>query len=219
MAEEVANKVVYAIADAIHFLEGVETSYDKHKDTKDLPDAFHNVRKRVKLTKNALKCIESCINNRGYDEKSSQEVRSDVESCKQKAKNLQTLFREVVPPGRIPRLDRYRKVVRDLGGVGNNRVETLMVGLVGDVQSLVPKCTIQQNENATEAVGKEAMEELAAAFEELSAMTPSLSEDSFGNSFNNWSTGIQNVHTGKGTQNNNTGYGMQYVGHTQTFGR
>lgn len=89
-----------------------------------------------------------------------------------------------------------------------------MAGLLGDMQSLVPKCMIQQNGNATEAVGKEVMEELAAASEELSAMPPSLSEDSTGNSVNNWSTGTQNVNTGKGTQNNNTGAGMQYIGHT-----
>lgn len=78
---------------------------------------------------------------------------------------------------------------------------------------------IQQNGNATEAVGKEVMEELAAASEELSAMLPSLSEDPTGNSVHNWSIGTQNVNTGEGTQNNNTGTGMQYNGHTQTFTR
>lgn len=219
MADEVANEVVDTVADAIKFLEGVKTAYNRSKDTSDLPDAFHVALGKVELLNSTLARVQDCVGNHVYDQKSYQDMKSDVESCKQKAENLQTLFRKVTPPSSKPRLDRYREVVRDLGGVGENRVETLMAGLLGDVQSLVPKCMTQQSGKAIEVVAKDVMEELAAAFEELSAMPPSLSEDPSGNSINNWSTGTQNVNTGKGTQNNNTGAGMQYNGHTQTFTR
>ncbi|PSN58708.1 hypothetical protein BS50DRAFT_627067 [Corynespora cassiicola Philippines] len=186
-------------------------AYNISKDTNDLPDAFHVVLRKVEPLNNTLARV--------HDQKSCQEMKSDVESCKQKAENLQTLFRKVVPPSNKPKLDHYREVVRDLGGVGENRVETLMAGLLDDVQSLVPKCTIQRNGKAAELVGNDVMEELAAVFEELPAMPPSLSEDPSGNSVNNWNTGTQNVNTGEGTQNNNTGADMQYISHTQTFSR
>lgn len=219
MANEVANEVVDTIADAIQKLGGVKMAYDGSKDMKDLPDAFHTVLKKVELVNGTLERVKSYISDNVYDQKSCLEMQSDVERCKKKAENLQTLFDKVTPSRSKPRLDRYREVVRDLGGVRENRVETLMAGLLDDVQSLVPKCTVRQNGNVTEAVEKEMMEELAAASKELSALSPSLSEDPSGSSVNNWSTGTQNVNTGEGIQNNNTGTGTQYNGHTQTFGR
>jgi hypothetical protein len=217
MAEDMANEVTNTIADAINCLKEMEKAYKKSKEPENIPDAFHEVHKKVELVKNTLGCVEDWISDHVHDQKSCEEIKTNVDGCKQKAENLQTLFRKVVPWSEKPKLDRYREVARDLGGVGENRVEALMVGLLGDVQNLVAKCTIQQKGKTIEGIEKGKIEELTAAVEELSALAPSLVEDPAGNSVNNWSTGTQNVNAGKGTQNNNTGAGMQYIGHTQNF--
>ncbi|KAH8694323.1 hypothetical protein GQ44DRAFT_779829 [Phaeosphaeriaceae sp. PMI808] len=197
MADDVANEVTDTIAHTITALKGVEKAYNKSEETKDLPDAFHEVLKRVELVKGTLKRVEGHVSEHDHDKKSCQEMKSDVKCCE---------------------LERYREVARGLGGVDENRVGTLMIGLLEDVQSLVAKCVIERDGNVIEAVGKDQVEELAKAIEVPSAMQPSL-EDASGNSINNWSKGTQNINTGKGTQNNNTGSGKQFIGEKQYFGK
>lgn len=217
MADDAANEVIDALADTVTALEGVQKAYNKSKATEDLPNAFNEVVGRVELVKAILGRVESHVSEHGHDEKSCVEMKAHLQCCEQKAKNVQVLFRKVVPPSTKPRLERYREAARGLGGVTENRVEALMVGLLGDVQSLVARCRVERGGIVTEALGKDQTEELTKAIEELSALPPSLSEDASENSINNWSNGTQNINTGKGTQNNNTGDGQQYIGQTQNF--
>lgn len=131
MADEVAHEVVDTIANAINLFEGVKTAYSRSKDISSLPDAFHEVPRKAELVHNTLERVQYCMSNHVYGQKSYQEMKSDVESCKQKAENLRALFRKVVPPSNQSKLDRHREAARDLGRVGENKVETLIAGLLG----------------------------------------------------------------------------------------
>jgi len=48
-------------------------------------------------------------------------------------------------------------------------------------------------------------------------MPPSLSEDTPGDSINNYGSGTLNANAGDGTQNNNTGSGKQFIGDKAIF--
>jgi len=58
---------------------------------------------------------------------------------------------------------------------------------------------------------------LATEAEHHRRSTPSLPEDTPGNSISNYGSGTINANTSEGTQNNNTGSGKQYIGQNQYF--
>ncbi|PVH70779.1 hypothetical protein DL98DRAFT_660977 [Cadophora sp. DSE1049] len=213
-----ANKVVNNIDDTISALDGVRKACGNINETTDLPDAFHKVLEKVELVTDTLSYAERHIRTHDQDEQACQEMDPDVESCKTQADSLKRVFRAVVPQANIPRLQRYRMAASNLGGVGKNRVEILMKGILEDVHHLVGKCVIERGASVIKAVDEAQVEKLLKAIEELSAMPPSLSEDASGKSINNYGPGTQNVNAGEGTQNNNTGKGRQFIGQSQYFG-
>ncbi|OCK76161.1 SesA protein, partial [Lepidopterella palustris CBS 459.81] len=184
--------------------------YANIKDGEDLPQAFHEVAKKVELVVGTLRIAKTHILKSTPDEKSCKEIKPTVERCKEKASRLENIFHQVVPQASTPRPERYRLAVTALGK--GNRVETLMKGMLEDVKLLAGNQAVKA---ATEAeIGK-----LVKAIEELVAMPPSLSEDTPGNSINNYGSGTVNANTGEGTQNNNTGSGKQFNGQYQYFGK
>lgn len=165
--------------------------------------------KKVELVVGTLRIAKTHILKSTPDEKSCKEIKPTVERCKEKASRLENIFHQVVPQASTPRPERYRLAVTALGK--GNRVETLMKGMLEDVKLLAGNQAVKA---ATEAeIGK-----LVKAIEELVAMPPSLSEDTPGNSINNYGSGTVNANTGEGTQNNNTGSGKQFNGQYQYFG-
>jgi hypothetical protein len=83
-----------------------------------------------------------------------------------------------------------------------------MKGMLEDIKLLV-------SNQAVKAITEAEVEKLVKAIEEMSAMPPSLPEDSPGNSINNYGFGTINANTGIGTQNNNTGSGKLFIGEKQ----
>ncbi|KAJ4352525.1 uncharacterized protein N0V89_007874 [Didymosphaeria variabile] len=222
MDDDMASDVIESVGDTTTALQEVEKSYSECKETEDLPNAFCKVLQRVDLVKRTLQYFSSHVSEHEHDKEFWEEAKANMDRCEQRAKNVQVLFRKVVPARNKSRLERYRETAKTLGGIEENKVETLMVGLLGDVKSLAGTCVVELEGPMAEAVEniqiEELSKELSKAIEELIDLPPSLSEVASENSINNWSRGTQNINTGRGTQNNNTSNGQQYIGQSQTFG-
>ena len=205
-----AGLVLGLISSIITVIDTIVKVYNDVKDAEGVPITFREITRRLPLIRDTLRIAEAHINGHSLDEESCRAIKPIVEGSKDKALRLEIMFRKVVPQANVSRLDRYRIAVRALGK--GNRVETLMKGMLEDVQLLAGNHAIKA---ATEAeVGK-----LIKAIEELSAMPSSMSEDMSGNSIYNYGSGTQNVNAGDGTQNNNTGSGKQFIGERQYFGK
>lgn len=191
MSAAQASQIVGSINSITSTLDTTAEVYANIKDGEDLPQAFHEVAKRIQLIVHTLQIAKKHILKSTPDEKSCKEMKPTMERCKDKALRLEDIFHQVVPQGSTPRPERYRLAVTELGK--GNRVEALMKGMLGDVKLLA-------GNQAVKAVTKAEVEKLVKAIEEMSAMPPSLSEDTPGNSINNYGSGTVNANTGEGTQ-------------------
>jgi hypothetical protein len=196
-------EVIGIISGTIAILDAVTKVYSAVIDASGLPPAFRDVARRLPLVQHTLQTAETHLNKYNPDEESYRAMKPTLEGCKDKAKRLEKIFQKVVPRDNTPTLERYFMAVRTVGK--GDRVETLMKGMLEDVQLLTGNRAI---EAATEAqVG-----ELEKALKEVSTIPPSLPTDGSSPSITNFGPGPQNIHTGSGNQNNNTGSGQQFNG-------
>jgi hypothetical protein len=205
-----ASLVVGLISGTIQIIDGIAKAYRLAKDVNALPQAFREVAQRLPLVRSTLQTAESHIAAYKPDKDSCNAMKSVVESCGDKAKRLETIFQDVIPPADTPILDRYFKAVQTLGK--GNRVETLMKGILVDVQLLAGNSSIK-------AATKAQVEKLVKAIEELSVIPPSLPEEDSSTTVANYGSGPQSVHTGFGDQYNASGEARQYKAHTMSFGK
>ncbi|OTA01684.1 hypothetical protein A9Z42_0020180 [Trichoderma parareesei] len=131
-------------------------------------------------------------------------MKPSVEGCKDKATNLAVLFTKVVPRAADERMECYRLAVRELGE--RSRVETLMKDAIEDVRDLL------MVDDEMQATTGSYLEELSEALKVVSAIPPSLQDESSSLGIYNYGSGPQNVNTGTGPQNNNNGSGAQING-------
>ena len=204
-----AGLVLGLISSTITIIDTIVKVYNDVKDAGGIPITFREITRRLPLIRNTLGIAEAHITKGSLDGESGRAIKPIVEGCKDKALRLEIMFRKVVPQANISGLDRYRIAIRALGK--GNQVEALMKGMLEDVQLLAGNYAIKASTEAE-------VERLVKAIEELSAMPPSLSKDTPGDSINNYGSGTLNANAGDGTQNNNTGSGKQFIGEKQYFG-
>jgi hypothetical protein len=201
-------EIIGLISGIITILDTVTKLYNNFKDATDLPPAFREVAQKLPLIQDILQTAERHLDDSNPDDESCQAITHIVELCKDKAQRLVAIFQEVSPQPDSSRLERYIRAVKTLGKA--NRVESLMKGILEDVQLLAENRAIQ---GATEAqVGK-----LVEAIQELSSMPPSVPDEGFPHTYYNSGSGPQNINRGDGVQNNNTGSGQQFTGMIQTL--
>jgi hypothetical protein len=217
MVDIEAGRLADSIDDTISALNGVSKACADIEEATDLPDAFRIVLGKVALVTDTLAKAEGHIRTYDQSTKARRTMWKDVEDCMEKALNLRTVFRRVVPKADIARHERYRLAVNDQGKEG--RVEILMKGVLQAVYHLAENCEIENEAQTIKVLDEARAQELVDAIEQMSTIPPSLPESGSGNSINNYGSGTLNANSGRGTQNNNTGSGKQFIGEKQYFGR
>lgn len=209
MTSAEAGLVVGLITSTITVLSTTVKLYSGVKDADDIPAAFHQSAGTSLVIQDVLRTARARINTIGLNQSSCSDIIPVVDRCKNKALQLEILFRKVAPHAAISRYDRYRLAANALGK--QSRVETLTEGILQDVKLLAEHPVVNAETGAE-------MGKLVEAIKDLQELPPSLSEDTLGSSMNNYGSGTMNANTGSGTANNNTSSGRQYIGHTLNFG-
>ncbi|KAK7915280.1 hypothetical protein PG985_012983 [Apiospora marii] len=194
-------EVLGVISAVIRIVDGMKQLYDAASDTSGLPEAFRAVAARLPLVRAIVTSVHHHLERDGFDASSHAAVM--------------TLFDKVVPLDDDPPRDRYLKLARTLGK--GAKVETLMAGLMTDVQLLVSKTGLESSTALQ-------VHELRQAIQEISDMEPSIPDHEFPRET------FTNNHYGSGSQTNNNvagnakvaqnyGSGKQYLAETQNFVR
>lgn len=199
-------EVLGLISSIITVIDTVVQLYNAIKDTPHLPRAFREVVERLPLVRNTLRAAEERIRNYNTDRETCEAIKPTVEKCKEKVEHLESILQQMAPQRGASSLHRYRLAVRRLGK--ESQVEELMKGILEDVQLVAGNRAIQAASEAQVA-------ELLQAINELSEVPSSISECNPSHTFTNYGTGNQFNAPG-GTQNNNTGSGIQFPGSSFT---
>ena len=126
--------VLGVISSVIAIIDGTKKVFDAATDINGLPKEFREAADRLPIVHNILASAKQTIEKGDVEEESCRGVRNVVKACETKAKHLDELFREVLPPEGASRLDRYLLAVKTLGK--GSKVEKLMKGILKDVQLL-----------------------------------------------------------------------------------
>ena len=204
--------VLGVIASIVTIIDGTKKVYDAATNPQGLPEAFREVAGRLPIIENTLKSAKQNIEESKVNDDTCKGVKDTVEACQEKAKSLDKLFHKTIPADGTSRLKRYYMAVKSLGR--GSEVETLMKGMLDDVQLL--SC-----ERGMKTATKAQQEQILKAIEELSAVSPSVPEHEF------QETGFTNANYGSGTQYNAQGENIaqgsarQYMsgGGTMNFGK
>jgi hypothetical protein len=202
-----AGLVLGIISAIISIIDATKQVYEAAEDEAGLPTNFKKSATKLPLISKLLDDAERYVNN-AADESVKFAFTPTLEDCKDRATQLQSLFRNVMPEEGDSRWNRYAKAARTIGKGG--RVERLIGGILDDLQFLATKFP-----EVTTARGKE---QLAKAIEEVSKMEPSL-PDGFEEApaITHNGSGAQNVHMGGGNQYNNNSTGSQINGSGQQY--
>ncbi|PNP60689.1 hypothetical protein FNYG_14579 [Fusarium nygamai] len=201
------------ISGTVSIIEAIRKLYSGLRDSENLPLAFREVLDRLPLVQDILQSAEYDVGN--ADEDSCRAIKKIVERCREKAKRLQTVFKEVAPSEGMSRFERYRMVVRRLGK--GTQVEVLTKEMMEDVRLLVESHVVKA---ATETQ----ITQLLKDIKDLSSMEPSVLDEESSITYNHYGHGGQNVLAGPGSQyvnsgNNSNQYNVTGSSQTINFGR
>ncbi|KAI4861171.1 SesA protein [Hypoxylon rubiginosum] len=196
-----AADVISLISGIIAIIDASLKLYDAIDDASGLPQSFRDVSARLPLVQNTLETASSGLTDetdaRSTTSTSRTALTKVLESCRDKAAALQKVLQAVIPATNASRMTRYLKALRTIPNA--DKVETLMDGILGDLQVLT-------GNHAVKAATRAQVERLIGAAKEgegLNDSSPTVS-------LHNASTGSQYVHSGQGNQNVSTGSGLQF---------
>ncbi|KAH6665449.1 hypothetical protein B0J14DRAFT_606156 [Halenospora varia] len=204
--------VLGVIASVISIIDGTKQVYDAASSTEGLPQTFREVAYRLPIVRSILNYSKQQLDSKEIDETVCNAIEPVIKACEEKAKKLDNLFQHVLAPEDASRLDRYFSAAKTLGKGG--RVETLMKGMLEDVQLLVNTYGMRIPSTQAGAVTQ--------AIEDVSSIAPSIPESIFeeivftNNQYGNGPTTNYNVHGDQYSQTN-TGPGKQFQAASQVF--
>jgi N-terminal domain on NACHT_NTPase and P-loop NTPases len=173
--------VLGVISSIISIVDGTKQVYDAATNAQGLPEAFREVAARLPIVQNILGAAKRHIEEGDADEDSYKGAKDVVEGCKKKARKLDELFQKVIPADSSSRVERYLSAVRTMGK--GSQVETLMKGMLEDVQLLAI------NHGLTTVTDTQ-RKEVAEAIKEVAALPPSIPEHAIEG------TGFTAIHSG-----------------------
>ncbi|KAM5348925.1 hypothetical protein ACJ41O_008748 [Fusarium nematophilum] len=158
-------EVIGLISGIISIVDAAVKVYTATTNASGLPEAFHDVAKRLPLVHETLQTAGGHLNTTNPDEAFYKAMKPVLEGCKDKATRLAEIFEKAIPHADASRMERYLLAARTLGK--GSTVESLMKGILDDVQLLAGN---RVTKLATEAeIG-----ELIRAAREVSAIPTSL---------------------------------------------
>ena len=129
-----AMTILGIISSVISIVDGTKQVYDAASNTNGLPEAFREVAARLPIVRDILDSAKRHFREEDTNEESCKAAKKVVEKCQSKAQNLEDIFKKVIPADDASRAERYFSAVRSVGK--GNRVETLMKGMLEDLQLL-----------------------------------------------------------------------------------
>lgn len=159
-----AAAILGVISSIISIIDATKRVYDAATSAEGLPGAFREVAGRLPIITNILGATEQRIKDWDITEGSYKGVKQVIQSCQEKAKKIEILFRKVTPGENASRGKRYFSAVKTLGN--GDKVEKLMKGMLEDVQFLV-------GEHNMRMATKDDVEQLSKAIQDVSATPPS----------------------------------------------
>ncbi|KAG7404322.1 Ankyrin repeat domain-containing protein 50 [Fusarium oxysporum f. sp. rapae] len=191
-----------AIASTIAVVQAVSSTYNAIQHLRGLPNEFNEVSRNLPLAKNTLDLVLDQLQGLALDESSKKALQPLVSGCEGKAKMLQDIFEKVEKEAKIAKagsvLDFYRTSLLRLGKA--HRVETLMRGILKDLDALA---TNQLFRTATQSQ----MAQLQEAIDQLSNVESSVPDLGFESGVNS-----QYIASGgTGNQSNITGQDHKIV--------
>ena len=205
-----ALAILGIISSVISIVDGTKQVYDAASNTNGLPEAFREVAARLPIARDILDSAKRHIKGGGTNEDSYKAAKDVVEDCQARAQKLEKIFQDVIPADGASRAGRYISAVKTVGK--GNRVETLMKGILEDLQLLAIKHGMVTERDTRE-------KELARAIKEVAALQPSLPEhatDEIG--FTATHSGSGAINQAQGYQFNNPGSGHIYHAQSMNFG-
>ncbi|RYP04099.1 hypothetical protein DL765_010311 [Monosporascus sp. GIB2] len=159
-------EVIGLISGIIAIVGATVKVYRAATNASGLPEAFHDVAKRLPLVEETLQTTRGYLNTADPDEAFCNAIKPVLEGCEDKAKRLAAIFEKVVPQADASRMERYLLAARTLGK--GDTVESLMKSMLDDVQLLT-------GNRVTKLPTEAAIAHLIrAAIAEVSAIPPSL---------------------------------------------
>jgi len=198
------------VVNIISVAETIIQVYDAIKDLHGLPEAFHEVNKRLPLVEHTLRDVKSQTKKITSAEEANA-LSTLLKSCQQKITELQTIFNEIAKNSKDNFVvSVYKSLLAKLGKKG--RVETLMDGILKDLGILVVHHVFQTST-------QKHVEELDKARKELAKVPQSLPDSEFDdNGGNATQIGGRDQHNIWG-DNAKTIYGNNFdAGRDQNFG-
>lgn len=123
-------EVLSLIRGTIETIETVRKVYHEFKDAEGLPPAFHDVNRQLPLVETILQTVDAAnTNHEAY-----QTIKDTVEQCRLKAGYLEQIFNAVATSEGMPKREKYKKVLRQLGK--KKKVEALAKELMEDIRLL-----------------------------------------------------------------------------------
>lgn len=195
-------EIVGLISAAIEGVKICREIYKTIKDTKDLPEAFHEVNKQLPLAQNTLEAAqqaaqEAATTGNSNLAKEAESMRATISACSKKVEELKKIFRKArdLREDGHPFRKGYRAVVEKMGGT-NHRVEELMRGILDSVLSLGANQVFR-------LATRDQVDKIKQALDALDAVEPSIEE-------NKHATGNSFTHMGSGNINNQFGDGDMF---------
>ena len=207
-----AALVIGLISAIITVIDTLSQAYKDSKDASGLPQAFRDVASKLPLVSETLGTVQQRMDASNPEQQLYSALKPVVEDCKSKVERLEKIFEKVLPPASSSRFDRYVAAVKAYGK--GNMVEDLTKGILRDVQLL-------SENHGVKAATETQVGELAKAIQDLSSIPPSVPQRVWGELYgaHHYGSGAQNIHTGEGDINANSGLGSQYIGKTMYFGK
>jgi hypothetical protein len=163
-------EVFSLIVNIISVTETIIEVYGAIKDLHGLPDAFHEVNKRLPLAAKTLLDVKTQAKNIQSPEE-GRAIVTILKSSQGKAKELDTIFNEIAKNSKDNFVvSVYKAVIAKIGKKG--RVETLMDGILKDLSVLVAYQVFQTS-------AQKHVEDLKKARKELAEVPPSLPDSEF----------------------------------------
>ncbi|KAL6720990.1 hypothetical protein ACLMJK_000090 [Lecanora helva] len=200
--------ILGVISSAITVVDATQKIYDAASDARGLPEAFRDVATRLPTVHNTLSSAKQHIENGPVSKDSCKGAEDIASSCSEKLQRLEKIFKKVMPREGASRMDRYVAASKTLGK--GSRVETLMRGILEDLELLAIDHGMTSGSAAMRS-------ELAAAIEEMAALPPSIPEQKEAG-FSATSSGSGAINQAYGNQYFNSGSGDSYHARSMNFG-
>jgi hypothetical protein len=203
--------ISHHIAGLIEVVEGIAEAYDPIKDLRGLPEAFQEVNKVLPLMEKILRDAKSPAKKLKFSNE-AKALETVLYSCDEKADKLLEIFKKIAKNSK----DQYDSSVYRAIVIkqGKRRVETLMDGILEDLETLV-------SHHMFPAEIQLQAEPLADAREELAKASPSLADSDLAeqpNSANQYGDNNRQYNLfGDGTQKIADGHYFEAQGN-QNFG-